>query len=72
MSKKNKKLRKRSKKRKEKSLIDLDLEGYTDTEQRTRAKEYLEASIKRLKEYSVNIKRDKNDPLWECSNGQKF
>ena len=70
--KNNKKLRKRSKKRKEKSLIDLDLEGYTDPEQRRRSKEYLEASIKRLKEYSVNIKRDKSDPKWEHDNRQKF
>ncbi len=70
--KNNKKLRKRSKKRKEKSLIDLDLEEYTDPEQRKRAKEYLEASIKRLKEYSVNIKRDKSDPKWEHSSGEKF
>ena len=70
--KKNKNLRKRDRKRREKSLINLDLEGYTDPEQRRRCKEYLEASMERLKEYSINIKRDKNDPKWEYSSGMKF
>ena len=66
---KSKNLRKRIKKRREKSLIKLDLENAPDPERR---KEYLKASIERLKEYSENIKRDRDDPKWEQSSYQKY
>ncbi len=72
MPKKNNKLknlRKRDKKRREKSLINIDLEDAPDPERR---KGYLKASIERLEEYSINIKRDKNDPKWEPSSYEEY
>ena len=71
MPKKNKlkNLRKRDKKRREKSLIEMDLENAPDPERR---KEYLKASIERLEEYSINIKRDKDDPKWEYSSYEEY
>ncbi len=72
MPKKNNKLknlRKRDKKRREKSLIEMDLENAPDPERR---KEYLKASIERLEEYSINIKRDKDDPKWEYSSYEEY
>lgn len=72
MPKKNNKLknlRKRVKKRKEKSSIEMDLENAPDPERR---KEYLKASIERLEEYSKNIKRDRNDPKWEYSSYEEY
>ena len=50
------------KKRRERALKKNNPEGY---ERKKREEEYLKASVKRLKEYDVNIKRDKSDPLWE-------
>lgn len=50
---KSKNLRKRVRKRKDKSLIDNDLEGALDPERR---KKYIEASLERLEEYSKSIK----------------
>ena len=71
MPKKNKlkNLRKRDKKRREKSLIEMDLENAPDPERR---REYLKASIERLEEYSINIKRDRNDPKWEFSSYEEY
>ncbi len=66
---KSKNLRKRIKKRREKSLIDMDLEDAPDPERR---KAYLKAAKERLEEYSINIKRDKSDPLWEPSSQEVF
>lgn len=64
-----KNLRKRDKKRREKSLIEMDLENAPDPERR---REYLKASIERLEEYSINIKRDRNDPKWEFSSYEEY
>ncbi len=71
MSKKNKakKLRNRIKKRREKSLIDVDLEDAPDPERR---RAYLKASMERLDEYAINIKRDRDDPLWESSSQEVY
>ncbi len=72
MSKNNnklKKLRKRTKRRRERSLMKLDLEDAPNPERR---KEYLKAAIERLEEYSKNIKRDRNDPKWEHSSYEKY
>jgi len=71
MSKKNKSknLRKRIRDRRKKSLIDIDLQGAPDPERR---RAYLKASMERLEEYSVNIKRDRSDPLWEPSSQEVF
>lgn len=64
-----KNLRKRNKKRREKSLMEMDLENAPDPERR---REYLKASIERLEEYSKNIKRDKDDPKWEFSSYEEY
>lgn len=70
MSKKKKKSNiNKYQKRKEKSLIENDLIDAPDPERR---RIYLEASLKRLKEYAENIKRDKTDPKWEQSSNEKF
>ena len=64
-----KNLRKRDKKRRKKSLIEMDLENAPDPERR---REYLKATIERLEEYSINIKRDKDDPKWEYSSYEEY
>jgi len=71
MSKKNKykKLRKRSQKRREDNLMKIDLENAPDPERR---KEYIKAAMERMEEYSINIKRDKDDPKKEYSSYEKF
>lgn len=67
MSKKNK--QKKLIKSRKNRLKRLNPELY---EQKRREGEYLKASIERLNEYSINIRRDKNDPLWEYSSEEKF
>lgn len=70
MSKKNHKSRvDKYQKRKENILFEIDLADAPDPERR---KEYLKASLQRLKEYSENIKRDKSDPKWEADNNGKM
>ena len=62
MKNKNKNKINSGKKRRARALKKKDPEEY---ERLKRQEEYLKASIERLNEYAVNIKRDKDDPLWE-------
>lgn len=50
-------------------MVEQDIQGHPDPE-RAR-KEYM-GMFRRLFEYNENIKRDPNDPKWECCSDEGY
>lgn len=76
--KKNKKskLRRSAKKRHNKQKLSQrtrDIEAdCVDAPDPERRRQYLIAAYDRLEEYAINVKRDKDDSLWEPSSSEKY